>query len=189
MSKTRLEAMSDGILAIIITISVLELSAPEGNTWADLSANLHTLWAYLVGYIYIAIYWVNHHRLIASAAKISGRTLWANFLWLFFVSLIPFVTSWISKAGFEGAPVMSYSGILLLSAVTYHILALSIARANGRKTNLFKLIGGDRRSLITIIGYTAAIPLSYYFAIVPFILYIAIAIYWIIPDVETDRAA
>lgn len=163
-------------------------SAPEGNTWADLSGNIHTLCAYFIGYFYIGIYWVNHHRMISAAEKISSRTLWANLLWLFFVSLIPFATSWISKAGFEGAPGMSYSGILLLSAIAYHILALSVARANGRKTNLLKLIGGDRRSLLTVIGYIAAIPLSNYFSILPFILYVAVAVYWIFPDVKTDHA-
>jgi uncharacterized membrane protein len=141
----------------------------------------------MIGYIYIGIYWVNHHRLIASAEKISGRTLWANLLWLFFVSLIPFATSWISEAGFEGAPGMSYSGILLLSAIAYHLLALSIACANGQKTTLFKLIGSDRRSLVTILGYAVAIPLSCYFSLVPFVLYIAVAVYWIFPEVETDQ--
>jgi uncharacterized membrane protein len=183
MSKGRLEAFSDGVLAIIITIMVLEMSAPEGNTWADLTDLVPTFLGYLISYVYIGIYWVNHHRLIASVEKISGRTLWANLLWMFCVSLIPFATSWTSKTGFGGTPGLLYSIILFLSAIAYHILALSVYRANGREVSLAGVLCGDKRSLVTILGYAAAMPLSYYLPAVSYVLYILVAVLWILPDI------
>ncbi|MGI6211781.1 MAG: TMEM175 family protein [Anaerovoracaceae bacterium] len=184
MSKGRLEAFSDGILAIIITIMVLSLSAPEGGSWSDLSDLIPTFLGYLISYVYIGIYWFNHHRLIVSAKKISGLTLWTNLLWMFCVSLIPFAISWISKAGFGGAPGLLYSITLFVSAIAYHLLVLAVYRANGRKASLFGVLCGERRSRITIIGYAAAMPLSYYYPIVSYVLYIIIALLWIFADIE-----
>jgi uncharacterized membrane protein len=183
MSKGRLEAFSDGVLAIIITIMVLEMSAPEENTWHALSGLIPTFLGYLISYLYIGIYWINHHRLIASARNVSGRTLWANLLWMFLVSLIPFATSWISKAGFGGVPGLFYSIILLLSAVAYHILVLAVYRANGIDSNLLRVVFKDKRSLITILAYVLAMPLSYYLPVASYILYVVVAILWILlPD-------
>jgi uncharacterized membrane protein len=182
MSKGRLEAFSDGVLAIIITIMVLEMSAPEGETWFALSGLIPTFLGYLISYMYIGIYWVNHHRLIVRARSISGKTLWANLLWMFLVSLIPFATSWISECGFGGVPGLFYSIILLLSAVAYHLLALTIYRANGIESGLRQLFLEDKRSLITIVAYVAAMPLSYYLPVVAYILYVFVAVLWIIPD-------
>lgn len=183
MSKGRLEAFSDGVLAIIITIMVLEMSAPAGNTWSDLAGIVPIFLGYLISYVYIGIYWVNHHRLIAGAQRISGRTLWANLLWMFCVSLIPFATSWTSGAGFGGVPGLLYSIILFISAVAYHILALSVYRANGRNVTLVGVFCRDVRSFITIIGYAAAMPLSYFLPIAAYILYIFVAVLWILPDI------
>ncbi len=188
MSKGRLEAFSDGVLAIIITIMVLEMSAPEGSTWADLAGLVPTFLGYLISYVYIGIYWVNHHRLLAGAEQISGQTLWANLLWMFCVSLIPFATAWTSKAGFGGTPGLLYSIILFLSAIAYHILAAAVYRANGRKATLAGLLSQDRRSLITILAYAAAMPLSYYLPVVSYILYVLVAVLWILPDIgQTGR--
>lgn len=187
MSKGRLEAFSDGVLAIIITIMVLEMSAPEGSTWSALAGLFPTFFGYLISYVYIGIYWVNHHRLLAASKKIGRRTLWDNLLWMFCVSLIPFATSWTSKAGFGGTPGLLYSIILFLSAIAYHILAVSVYRANGRKENLISLICSDRRSLVTILGYAAAMPLSYYVPVAAYIMYVVIAFFWILPDFGKDK--
>jgi uncharacterized membrane protein len=189
MSKGRLEAFSDGVLAIIITIMVLEMSAPDGNSWSDLTGMAATFLGYLISYVYIGIYWVNHHRLIASAKEISGKTLWSNLLWMFCVSLIPFAISWTSNAGFGEAPGLFYSIILFASALAYHILVLSVYRANGRKVTIIRVLKDDRRSLITIIGYAAAMPLSYYFPAASYILYIIVAALWIFPDIGSKKKA
>lgn len=186
MSKGRLEAFSDGVLAIIITIMVLEMSAPQGHAWSDLREVLPIFLGYIVSYSYVGIYWINHHRLITSAEKVSGRMLWTNLLWMFFVSLIPFATEWASEAEFSGAPGMLYSLILLLSAIAYHILAESVCRANGEKTNAVKLIVSDKRSLTTVLCYIAAMPLAYYLPIATYILYIIVEILWILPDIRND---
>ena len=187
MSKGRLEAFSDGVLAIIITIMVLEMSAPDGNSWSDLAGLVPTFLGYLISYVYIGIYWVNHHRLIAAAKEISGRTLWSNLLWMFCVSLIPFATSWTSKAGFGEVPGLLYSIILLVSALAYHVLVLSVYRANGRKATLMSVLCGERISLITVIGYAAAMPLSYYFPVASYILYVVIAVLWIFPNIGSKE--
>lgn len=190
MSKGRLEAFSDGVLAIIITIMVLEMSAPAGNDWSDLAGVIPTFLGYLISYAYVGIYWVNHHRLLAGIHQISGRTLWANLLWMFCVSLIPFATSWTSEAGFGGTPGLLYSIILFLSAIAYHILALSVCRANGSKMTLAGVICTDKRSLTTIIAYAAAMPLSYYFPVLAYILYVIVAVLWILPDMgEAENSA
>lgn len=189
MSKGRLEAFSDGVLAIIITIMVLEMSAPEGDTWSALADLVPTFIGYLISYVYIGIYWVNHHRLIAGAQKISGQTLWSNLLWMFCVSLIPFATSWTSRAGFGGVPGLLYSIILFVSAIAYHILVLSVYRANGIKTTLAGVLFCDKRSIITILAYAALMPLSYYVPIVALILYVVVAVLWILPDLENRRTA
>lgn len=183
MSKGRLEAFSDGVLAIIITIMVLEMSAPEGNTWSALSGLVPTFLGYLISYAYVGIYWVNHHRLLAGVKTVNGRTLFANLLWMFWVSLIPFATSWTSSVGFGGVPGLLYSIILFIAACTYQILAVSVFRAAGKQVSLADLLRTDRRTLTTIIGYAAAMPLSYYFPVVTYILYVVIAILWILPDV------
>ncbi|MGI6052865.1 MAG: TMEM175 family protein [Bilifractor sp.] len=192
MSKGRLEAFSDGVLAIIITIMVLEMSAPEGNTWSALSGLAPTFFGYLISYTYIGIYWVNHHRLIVSAKEVSGKMLWANLLWMFCVSLIPFATSWTSNEGFGGVPGLLYSIILFLSAIAYHILVLSVCRANGQKETLIGVLFRDRRSSSTILAYAVAMPLSYYLPVITYILYVVVAISWIVPDIgnkekDTDK--
>ena len=183
MSKGRLEAFSDGVLAIIITIMVLEMSAPEGNTWSALSGLAPTFFGYLISYTYIGIYWVNHHRLIVSAKEVSGKMLWANLLWMFCVSLIPFATSWTSNEGFGGGPGLLYSIILFLSAIAYHILVLSVCRANGKNETLIGVLFKDRRSSSTILAYAVAMPLSYYLPVITYILYVVVAISWIVPDI------
>lgn len=183
MSKSRMEAFSDGILAIIITIMVLEMSAPEGNQWSDLAPVLPTFFGYLLSYLYVGIYWVNHHRLLLKTEQVNGKTLFANLLWMFCVSLIPFATAWSSGAGFKGAPGAFYSLILLLSAVAYHILVLSVERARGRKVTLVDVMIKDKRSFVTLLAYAVMIPLAYVSPIVAYVLYIVVMASWVVADI------
>jgi uncharacterized membrane protein len=188
MSKSRLEAFSDGVLAIIITIMVLEMSAPTGNQWADLRPVIPTFFGYLISYLYIGIYWVNHHRLLLKTKYVCGLTLFTNLFWMFCVSLIPFATAWTSRAGFKGAPGALYSITLLVSAVAYHFLVLTVEQARGRKVTLFDVMIKDRRSLFTIVVYAITIPLAYVHPLISYIMYVLVMIFWILTDSAESQA-
>ena len=137
MPKNRLEAFSDGVLAIIITIMVLAMEAPEGKSWRDLGAVIPTFIGYIISYTYVGIYWVNHHRLLQSVETIKGRSLWANLLWMFFASLIPFATAWASNTGFAAVPVSLYGGVLFLTAIAYQTLDMTIRHGKGQMDSLW----------------------------------------------------
>ncbi|MGI6755354.1 MAG: TMEM175 family protein [Atopobiaceae bacterium] len=187
MSKSRLEAFSDGVLAIIITIMVLEMSAPTDASFSSLLEVVPTFIGYVVSYTYIGIYWVNHHRLLVRTDHVCGRALWANLLWMFFVSLIPFATAWASNTGFAPAPVFFYSLVILLSAFGYQVLDMTIRHAQGTMDNLFTVIFKTRKNLLTVIGYALCLALSFIFVPATYVLYILIAILWIMPDVEQSN--
>ena len=182
MTKTRLEAFSDGVIAIIITIMVLELKAPHGVDLASLKPVLPLLFAYLLAFINVGIYWSNHHHMLQAATRVDGKVLWANNALLFFLSLVPFLIRWIGEEGVHPLPVAAYGLILILSAVGYFILERALINAEGEGSRVKAAVGSKQKEWISIFGYAIAIGLAF---VSP---YIAVAIYtlttamWLIPD-------
>ena len=182
MGKNRLEAFSDGVIAIIITIMVLELKVPHGATFSDLLPVLPVFGSYVLSFIYVGIYWNNHHHLMHLVNEVSGRVLWANLHLLFWLSLIPFVTAWMGENHFHAAPVAAYGFVLLVCAIAYTILSRSLIRHHRENPALADAIGNDRKGSISIALYGAGIALSLLLPWLGFALYVAVALMWLIPD-------
>jgi uncharacterized membrane protein len=182
MGKNRLEAFSDGVIAILITIMVLELKVPHG---AELSALL-PLWpvflSYVLSFIYIGIYWNNHHHMLHAVHEISGGVLWANLHLLFWLSLIPFVTGWMGENHFDTVPVAAYGGVLFMCAIAYSILANRLIAHRNKNAALAKALGSDFKGKVSIVLYLAGIGLSFVWSWLGFAVYISVAIMWLIPD-------
>jgi uncharacterized membrane protein len=187
MNKGRLEAFSDGVLAVIITIMVLEMKSPRGTTLAALQPVLPVLLTYLLSFVYIGIYWNNHHHLLQATQHINGATLWANLHLLFWLSLIPFTTAWMDENQFESLPVAVYGIVLLLAAIAYFILTKTLISLHGRGSMLATSIGRDKKGKISIVIYAAAIPLAFVRAWIAGACYIIVAIMWLIPDPRIER--
>ncbi len=183
MNKGRLEAFSDGVLAIIITIMVLEIKLPHGNDdFKALIPLLPVFLSYVLSFIYIGIYWNNHHHMLHSTEKISGSVLWANLHLLFWLSLIPFVTAWMGENHFAPNTMALYGVILLMAGVSYTILQHFIIAANGKNSLLSNAVGKDLKGKISVVLYLIAIPLTF---ITPFIsgaIYVFVALMWLVPD-------
>jgi uncharacterized membrane protein len=182
MSKERLAAFSDGVIAIIITIMVLELKVPHGADWASLLALWPIFLSYVLSFIYIAIYWNNHHHLLHTFTRVSGRILWANTHLLFWLSLIPFATGWMGENDFATLPTAIYGIALLMPAVAYYILQLAILRSEGSGSILAKAIGSDWKGKISPILYILGIALSFLETWVACAVYAFVALIWLIPD-------
>jgi uncharacterized membrane protein len=187
MGKGRLEAFSDGVIAIIITIMVLELKAPHGAGFASLLPVIPIFLSYVLSFVYVGIYWNNHHHMLHAAESVSGAVLWANLHLLFWLSLIPFVTAWMDENYFVAAPVALYGCVLLMSAVAYFILARILIRDNGPHSQLAKAFGKDVKGAISILLYAAGIILSLWRAWIALTIYILVAIMWIIPDRRIEK--
>lgn len=187
MNKGRLEAFSDGVLAIIITIMVLEMKAPEGTSFRDLLSVVPTFIGYVLSYTYVAVYWVNHHRILKDVQYINDRVLWTNILWMFSVSLIPFATAWISSSRFAAVPMFLYSLILLISAFFFHVLLASVMNAEGQKTTVGKVIAQNKRSVLTILFYTVSTVTALFFPIVSFIILAAVTPLWYFKDSRAQQ--
>jgi len=189
MKTSRVEAFSDGMLAIIITIMVLELRAPEG---AELSA-LRGLWpvllSYVLSFVYLGIYWNNHHHMLAVTSRVSGGILWANLHLLFWLSLVPFVTAWMGENEFAKAPTAVYGVVLLLAALAYYILQGRILAVEGPDSTLAHAVGGDWKGKISPVIYAAAIPLAFVHQAIAGGLYVVVALIWLIPDPRIEREA
>jgi uncharacterized membrane protein len=187
MGTARLEAFSDGVLAIIITIMVLELKVPLG---ADISA-LRPLWpvflSYLLSFVYLGIYWNNHHHLFHVTKKVSGAVMWANLHLLFWLSLVPFVTGWMGENHFAAGPTALYGTVLLMAAMSYWILQRTILAKHGHESLLSKAIGSDLKGKISPLLYLIAIPLAYVHQGISGALYVLVALLWIIPDRRIER--
>jgi uncharacterized membrane protein len=182
MTKSRLEAFSDGVVAIIITIMVLELKVPAGRDLAALRPMLPTFLTYAMSYVFVGIYWNNHHHLLHATTRIDGGVLWANLHLLFWLSLTPFVTGWMGANHYEPLPVAIYGVVLLLSAIAYYVLVRAIIRAEGPHSKVAAAVGNDRKGKISAVLYAVAIPLAfvrYWFALG---LYIFVALIWLVPD-------
>ena len=187
MSKSRLEAFSDGVLAIIITIMVLELHVPHGRDFADLRPILPILLTYVLSFVYIGIYWNNHHHLFHATQHVRGSVLWANLHLLFWLSLLPVVTGWMGASGFAPDPTALYGMILLMSGVAYWILVQAIIRGEGEDSLVKKAVGKDRKGVLSVVLYAIAIPFSFYGHWIAHALYIIVALIWLIPDRRIER--
>ena len=187
MEKDRLLAFSDGVIAIIITIMVLELKVPHGTGFEDLLGVLPVFLSYVLSFIYVAIYWNNHHHLLYTVTKVDGLILWANTHLLFWLSLIPFATAWMGENHFAKLPTATYGVALLMPAIAYNLLQRAILRREGQGSILAKALGRDIKGKISVALYLAAIALSFAVPAVSGIIYVAAAVLWLIPDRRIER--
>ncbi len=187
MSKNRMEAFSDGVIAIIITVMVLELRTPHGTDLADLRPLIPVFLSYVLSFVFLGIYWNNHHHLLQAIKHVDGRVLWANMHLLFCLSLIPFVTAWMGENRFATWPVALYGVVLLLAAVAYFILTRALIALHGRDSVLGTAVGRDRKGKISIVLYLAAIPLALVDPRISCALYVLVAVMWLIPDRRIEK--
>jgi len=189
MNKGRLEAFSDGVIAIIITIMVLEIKVPEhGDTLASLKPLVPKFISYLLSFIYVGIYWNNHHHLMHTVKKVNGAMLWANLNFLFWLSLFPVATGWMGEHHFALWPVIVYGAGLLLAAISYTILVMVIKRTEGQHSLVVHAIGNDAKGKFSLLFYIAGIGLSFINPWIGIALYIAVACLWFIPDKRIENA-
>lgn len=187
MKKSRLEAFSDGVIAIIITIMVLELRAPHEVTWGALQPLSAKFFSYVLSYIFVGIYWNNHHHLFQAVSEVNGRVLWANLHLLFWLSLVPFSTSWMGENPLSADPVAFYGVVLLAAACAYTILTRSLIAHHGTDSHLGRAVGSDRKGYLSLALYAAALPAAYVHAGVSMALYVAVAVIWLVPDKRIER--
>jgi len=187
MHKGRLEAFSDGVLAIIITIMVLEMKVPHGTSLADLRPLIPVFLSYVMSFVYLGIYWNNHHHLMQVVERVSGPTLWANLHLLFWLSLVPFTTGWMGENDFAKTPVSIYGVTLLGAAIAYFILTRALLACHPADSKLARALGSDFKGKISIGIYVAAIALAQVQPILGAALYVAVAIIWLIPDRRMER--
>jgi uncharacterized membrane protein len=188
MKSSRLEAFSDGVLAIIITIMVLELKAPEETSFEALMPIFSTFVSYILSFIYVGIYWNNHHHLFQATQKINGKVLWANLHLLFWLSLIPFTTSWIGENYIAAIPVALYGLILLMSAIAFFILQAAIIKNHGPEFPLRRFVGRDGKGKISATFYVIGIILSFVNTWMALICYVIVALIWFVPDRRFERS-
>ena len=182
MNKGRLEAFSDAVIAIAITVMVLELRIPHGADWAVLRPLLPVFLCYVLSFVYLGIYWNNHHHMLHVTRRVDGRILWANLHLLFWLSLVPFATGWMGENDFAPLPTAVYGGILLLSAVAYTVLQTTIIRAEGSDSKLARAVGRDAKGKASIVLYAAAIPLAFVQPALSMALYVLVSLIWLVPD-------
>ena len=182
MSRGRMEAFSDGVIAIIITIMVLELRPPDGQSLAALRPLLPVLCSYVLSFVFVGIYWNNHHHLLHAAGSVDGRILWANLHLLFWLSLIPFASGWMGENHFETLPVALYGVLLFMCGTAYYILAQLMIAHDGGKSTLAVAVGKDRKGLLSMVLYVAAIALAFVSTVAAVAIYAGVAAMWLIPD-------
>ncbi len=188
MGKGRLEAFSDGVIAIIITIMVLELKVPHGAQWRDLGPLWPAFLSYVLSFVYVGIYWNNHHHLLHTCKRVSGSVLWANLHLLFWLSLLPFVTGWMGENHFASRPSALYGGVLLAAAIAYAILQRRIIAANGGDDPLRRAIGFDWKGKLSPLFYALAIAATFVRPWVAQALFVGVAVMWLVPDRRIERA-
>ncbi len=189
MKTTRMEAFSDGVLAIIITIMVLELKVPHGEDWGAIAPLLPVFGSYVMSFAYIAIYWNNHHHMLHVTERISGPILWANLHLLFWLSLIPFASGWMGENHFATRPTALYGGVLFMCAIAYTILQWAIIRRQGEASALRRAVGADVKGKASIVLYVAGIGLAFVNPWLAVAVYAAVACMWFVPDRRIARAA
>jgi uncharacterized membrane protein len=182
MKPSRLEAFSDGVIAIIITIMVLELKVPHSPSFAALYDMGPVFLCYVVSFLYIGIYWNNHHHLLHTVQHVSGPILWANLHLLFWLSLVPFFTGWMGENNFAPVPTAMYGGVLVMAAVAYTILSRAIIADQGEDSLLRRAIGKDCKGILSLVAYVLAVPLAFVNCWLSMAIYILVALIWIVPD-------
>ena len=187
MPKGRFEAFSDGVIAILITIMVLELRTPDGKTWGALQDDVPVLLAYLLSFVMLGIYWNNHHHMLAAVSRISSGALWANLDLLFWLSLIPFVTSWMSENSFAQTPVAAYGLVLLAAGVAYFVLQGILLRIEGPDSPLARALGRDVKGKASVVIYIVGIGLSFVDRWLGLAAYVVVACLWLVPDRRVSR--
>jgi uncharacterized membrane protein len=188
MGKNRLEAFSDGVIAILITIMVLELKVPHGDDLATLAPLYPVFLSYVLSFIYLGIYWNNHHHMLHASHQVTGAILWANLHLLFWLSLIPFATGWMGENHFASAPAALYGLVLLMAAVAYWILQRLIIAAQGSDSILQKAVGHDWKGKVSPLLYAIAIPLAFWSQWLSIALYVLVAVMWLVPDRRIEKA-
>ena len=188
MKRERLEAFSDGVLAIIITIMVLEIKVPTGAEFKDLQPLAPIFLSYVLSFVYLGIYWNNHHHLMKTVKHVTGGTLWANLNLLFWLSLIPFTTGWMGANDFAANPMGLYGVVLLMCAIAYSLLQNRIIRSQGKESLLAKAVGKDWKGKVSPFLYIAGIVCSWYSQVTAGILYVSVALLWLIPDRRIEQA-
>ncbi|QFZ54976.1 DUF1211 domain-containing protein [Oceanihabitans sp. IOP_32] len=187
MKTGRLEAFSDGVLAIIITIMVLGMSAPEGYTFEALKPILPIFLTYVLSFVYLGIYWNNHHHLLQAVNKVNGKILWANLNLLFWLSLLPFATDWMGKNHFEDNPTAIYGTVLFMAAIAFKILVYCVIKNEGKESNVGKVYKKDKRMNLSLFLYFAGVVISFFFPIVSLIVYLVVALMWVVPDRRIEK--
>jgi uncharacterized membrane protein len=188
MGKGRLEAFSDGVIAVIITIMVLELKVPHGTDLAALVPLLPVFLSYVLSFVYIGIYWNNHHHMLHAVQRINGRALWANLHLLFWLSLVPFVTGWVNENHFAAVPVALYGVVLLMSGVSYYLFERVLIAHHAKDSPLARAVGKDLKGVTSLFIYMVAIALTFVNPWVSCALYVFVAIMWFIPDPRIERS-
>ena len=187
MNKTRLEAFSDGVIAILITIMVLELKIPHGSDWSSLIPVLPVFLSYILSFVYLGIYWNNHHHMLHTVQQVNGRILWANLHLLFWLSLVPFTTGWIGENEFAPIPMATYGGVLLMAALAYYILQLQILSSQGEQSLLARAIGRDLKGKISPVLYVIGMASCAISSWLAGSVYILVALIWLIPDRRIEK--
>ena len=187
MPKGRLESFSDGVIAVLITIMVLELHIPAGTDWHALGHELPVLLAYVLSFVYLGTYWNNHHHMVAAVSRVNGAGLWANLHLLFWLSLIPFTTAWMSEHRFPTIPTAVYGIVLFAAAIAYLILQTTLIRAEGEHSRLRVALGSDVKGKISALLYCLGIGLAFADRWIGLAIYIAVALIWLVPDRRVER--
>ena len=187
MSRGRLEAFSDGVIAIIITIMVLELKVPHDASWRSLIPIAPVFLSYVLSFVFVGIYWSNHHHLLQVVERVNGGVLWANLHLLFWLSLTPFVTAWMGENKFAAVPVSLYGGVLLGAAIAYFILARSLLAIHAPDSLLAIALGADFKGKISMVIYLVAIPLAFVRPWLACLLYVLVAVMWLVPDRRIEK--
>ena len=186
MDTARLEAFTDGVVAVIITILVLEIHVPQGSDLASLKADAPVFLAYVLSYVNVGIFWVNHHHMLHVTERINGKVLWANLVLLFWLSLIPFMIRWIDETGFVAAPTAAYGVVLACAALSYTSLQAQIIALNGQESRLAVATGSDLKGKLSIALYLAAIVLAFARPWIAILLYVTVALIWLVPDTRIE---
>jgi len=187
MSKGRLEAFSDGVIAVIITIMVLELKVPHGNDIAALRPLAAVFFSYVLSFVFVGIYWTNHHHLFQAVDRVTGGILWANLHLLFWLSLVPFATGWAGENHFESLPTAFYGFVFLMAGIAYFILVRTILAHHGPESRVAKALGSDFKGKISVLLYLVALPLAFINQLVAGAIYVLVALIWFIPDRRIER--
>ena len=187
MKKNRLEAFSDGVMAVILTILVLELKVPHGTEYSDLAPMIPKFLCYVLSFVYIAIYWNNHHHMLQAARRVDGRVLWANLHLLFWLSLIPFGTAWMGETFFATWPVAIYGAILFVTGFAYYLLERALTAVPGQDGMLAKAFDSRTKEWLSLGGYALAVPAAFVSPWISFAIYVGIAALWFLPDLRIER--